>query len=51
MQIRIEGTIQEISVVIDKIKSVLPVKSVSRFYSNRNNYNGRVYIALDEKKL
>lgn len=51
MQIRIQGTSENISLVVDKIRTAFPVKSVSQYYSNRNIADARVYIVIDEAEL
>ena len=50
MKIRLEGSEKEINTVVEILRDVLAIASVSKFYGNDGGGEGRVYVNLLEPK-
>lgn len=50
MKIRVEGTSSEVQMMVEKIRQIFKVRSISPPYKNRGNDNVRVYIEIKDKR-
>ena len=48
LKVRIEGTPEEIPAFVESLKNIAYVIDVSRFYPNRGESRGRVYVTITE---